>query len=133
MSLPHEIEYEVSNFVKPKLVFNLQYNQFKYDEKWIIDIDEDHFKRKLLPVVEKINEQLITGINNDTFLSYLIKLIEKKGDWFYEIRINQFDQLKTLKNEIRIDKSISIDGPSKEIITIDILNQPKPASASRSR
>lgn len=82
MSLPTSIQYQLNNFLKPRLTFNPTHQQYTFDDHWLINVSEDYFKKEALTIVRNINEHLKVGKDNKHFLSYLLQITEKRFDWY---------------------------------------------------
>lgn len=120
MSLPTIIETKLHKFVNPKILFIEEVNQFIFNEKWTIDINEKTLKDSLGDILNDVNEHLKVGLQNKEFLKSLIEVLDKKIEWFSEnkiLKINHFnDFVPTIKkSHLAIDK----EPPAKEKYTIE--------------
>lgn len=120
MSLPTIIETKLHKFVNPKILFIEEVNQFIFNEKWTIDINEKTLKDSLGDILNDVNEHLKVGLQNKEFLKSLIEVLDKKIEWFSEdkiLEINHFnDFVPTIKkSHLAIDK----EPPAKEKYTIE--------------
>lgn len=120
MALPTEIENQLIQFLKPKIVFNTIHNQFVFNGKWLIDISEDDFMESALEILLKINNHLQVGINNKEFLNGLVTLIDDKLSWFEHKKINNIRNIAEFVKTIT-SSSTEIQAPKSERYSIEYL------------
>jgi hypothetical protein len=113
MKLPTQIEFQLNNFLKPKIKFNSFYNQYTFDDKWLIDVTDNLFKNEVLQILKEVNNHLIVGLNTREFLEYLRIIIDKRLDYYSSVKS---------RNEIGF---IKYDIPYSSI-NEEVLNTPKP-------
>ena len=68
MPLPSKIETQLYNFTNPKIVFEEEYNQYLFNEKWLIDVNENTFKESIRQILIDVNEHLKVGLQYKEFL-----------------------------------------------------------------
>jgi hypothetical protein len=56
MPLPSKIETQLYNFTNSKIVFEEEYNQYLFNEKWLIDVNENTFKESIRQILIDVNE-----------------------------------------------------------------------------
>ncbi len=120
MALPTEIENQLIRFLKHKIEFNTNYNQFTFNEEWLIDITEDKFKAEALDILLKVNNHLNVGLKNKEFLHDLIALLDCKINWFESNDINNIlkiaEFIKTIKSN-----TTKLQAPRREKYDIEFI------------
>jgi hypothetical protein len=122
MSLPSKIETQLYNFTNPKIGFVEEYNQYLFNEKWLIDVNENTFKESLRQILTDVNEHLKVGLQNKEFLKSLIEILDKKFEWFSENQILNIKSFENFVSQIKTDNSANIKSiPSEEKYSIEFL------------
>lgn len=122
MPLPSKIETQLYNFTNPKIVFEEEFNQYIFNEKWLIDVNENSFKEGLRQILTDVNEHLKVGLQNKEFLKSLIAILDKKTEWFSENQIFNIKHLDNFVSHIQTDNSDNIkSAPAEEKYSIEFL------------
>ena len=122
MPLPSGIEIQLHKFANPKILFIEEVNQFVFNDKWLIDINDQTFKDDLHTILFDVNEHLKVGLNNKKFLDSLIEVLNKKMEWFGENKIFTISYFNDFVTKIKKGDVTEIKAPpAKEKYTIDYL------------
>ncbi|HRE78783.1 MAG TPA: hypothetical protein PLL09_13280 [Flavobacterium sp.] len=121
MPLPHEIEYQLITFLKPKIVFNTIYSQFSFNNNWLIDLDENYFKNEAQDILSKVNAHLVVGNDNYKFLDYLAKSINRKLSTIEEDKILDINFISEYVETIKHVSNDNILAPKAEKYSVELL------------
>jgi hypothetical protein len=122
MPLPSKIETQLYNFTNSKIVFEEEYNQYLFNEKWLIDVNENTFKESIRQILIDVNEYLKVGLQNKEFLKSLIAILDKKTEWFSENQILNIKHFDNFVSQIKTDNSDNIkSAPAEEKYSIEFL------------
>jgi len=123
MALQNQTADQIISFLKPKIVYNTQFNQYQFNGAWLIEITEKQFKEEVLLILKNVNENLRVGKNNKEFLRYLIELIESK---FYSRENDLSSMLEfydRFDSRIKIfDDSNAYPPPEEKYLTKDVIS-----------
>jgi hypothetical protein len=121
MILPTKIESQLTNFIKPKIVFIAENKQYQFNKKWLTNINENTFNESLLTLLLDLNEHLKAGKNNQDFLKSLINILDAETNWFYEQQILKTDNFEGFLSTIKTIISTDEGAPPKEKYSIDFI------------
>lgn len=123
MLLPYEINEALIKFLNPKITFASQYNQYLYNDKGLLKIDEEYLKKESLKLLVSINQHLQQGISNKVFLSDLLEIISKKFDWFAAYPTYEIKSIDNLTTSIKLtNKTVNVSELKENFRIDDIVN-----------
>lgn len=122
MNLPSQIENKLHEFITPKLYFTCDYNQYLFNDSWLIEITEETFRKATFEILISLNKHLVSGQNTKTFLNELRNIISNEVNWYIDNNINSLKFVDNICAEISIIENSNKTKPDEEKYSLkDIL------------
>lgn len=110
MPLPNTIYQNLNDFLKPKINFSTKFNEYIYNDKWILEVDQDYFNTAVYDLISDVNDHLIQGKNNRKFLMEILQIAELKYQWFNDHSLRDLKTISHVRPTIReVDYNLPSD------------------------
>lgn len=101
MLLPITIYQKFNDFLKPKINFSIKFNEYFYNDKWILDANQEYFNTAVYNIISDINTHLIQGKNNKKFLEEILQIAMLKYQWFNDYDLYDLNTIERINPKIQ--------------------------------